>query len=65
MSHHNTKFAFEEFLKHRKENATKNEHILNKNVRNFIKIKKDIFNHSNGNLAEKMFDDVLKATHIP
>ncbi|KAJ8941891.1 hypothetical protein NQ318_001746 [Aromia moschata] len=57
-----TKVAFEEFLKHRKETANKSEQILNKNVRNFIKIKKDIFNHSNGNFAGKVFDNVFKQT---
>ncbi|KAJ8926922.1 hypothetical protein NQ314_020774 [Rhamnusium bicolor] len=57
-----TKVAFEEFLKHRKETANKSEQILNKNVRNFIKIKKDIFNHSSGNFTGKVFDNVFKQT---
>lgn len=57
-----TKVAFEEFLKHRKETMNKSEQILNKNVRNFIKIKKDIFNHTNGNFTGKAFDNVFKQT---
>ncbi|CAH1955558.1 unnamed protein product [Acanthoscelides obtectus] len=45
--------AFEEYLRQRKEGKCQ---LLSKNVRNFIKIKKDIFTNSNGQVTEKVFD---------
>ncbi|KAG5898856.1 hypothetical protein JTB14_014283 [Gonioctena quinquepunctata] len=54
-----TKLVFEEFLKHKKE-SVKKEQLLNKNMRNFIKIKKDIFNPNNAAAGKPGFDGVLK-----
>ncbi|CAG9816498.1 unnamed protein product [Phaedon cochleariae] len=45
-----TKLIFEEFLKH-KSACLKNEQMVDKNARNFIKIKKDIFKQANGSEA--------------
>nr|XP_023029224.1 uncharacterized protein LOC111517340 [Leptinotarsa decemlineata] len=54
-----TKLVFEEFLKHKKE-SVKKEQLLNKNMRNFIKIKKDIFSHNNAMTGSSGFDPMLK-----
>ncbi|XP_049826647.1 uncharacterized protein LOC109608344 isoform X2 [Aethina tumida] len=40
--------VLEEFLKHRKDSPSSKAEVLNKNARNFIKIKKDIFNNGTG-----------------
>ncbi|CAH0561800.1 unnamed protein product [Brassicogethes aeneus] len=41
--------VFDEFMKHRKDSPTnKSDQVLNKNAKNFIKIKKDIFNNGMG-----------------
>ncbi|XP_056645374.1 putative autophagy-related protein 11 [Diorhabda sublineata] len=57
-----TKLAFEEFLKQRNNENSKDDQIFNKNVRNFIKIKKDIFNNTTNMSGKVVFDNsILKS----
>nr|CAI5857382.1 unnamed protein product [Callosobruchus analis] len=51
--------AFEEYLRQRKEGKCQ---LLSKNVHNFIKIKKDIFNNPNGQMTEKVIDMFKQTT---
>nr|CAH7761108.1 unnamed protein product [Callosobruchus chinensis] len=51
--------AFEEYLRQRKEGKCQ---LLSKNVHNFIKIKKDIFNTPNGQMTEKVIDMFKQTT---
>lgn len=57
-----TKIAFEEFLKQRYNESSKDDPIFNKNIRNFIKIKKDIFNNTTNLSGKVVFDNsILKS----